>query len=101
MERGLPTAFCAPCAVERIVWRDADSSAPRCVVCDALVVEAAIRTVSPDDVSEALGLNAWRVTETSEPCGCSDLHADDPQGCGGCPAHGKCAHTRDAGQPLA
>jgi|GEM_PF-5724212 len=97
MERGLPTAFCASCATERVVWRDSDSGAPRCVACDALIVEGSIRSASADYVSEALGLSAWRVTESAEPCGCSDIHADDPHGCGGCPAHGKCAHTRDSG----
>lgn len=101
MDRGLPTAHCGPCAAERVVWRDAESGAPRCVACDAPIVEASIRAATADYVAEALGLNAWRVTDTAEPCGCSDTHADDPHGCGGCPAHGKCAHTRDAGQPLA
>jgi endogenous inhibitor of DNA gyrase (YacG/DUF329 family) len=94
IERGIPTAHCPRCDTERVVWRDAVTDAPLCLACDAPIDLAWVGGADLEHVANVLGMGAWTVTETAEPCGCADTHADDAHGCGDCPAHGKCAHTR-------
>jgi hypothetical protein len=82
--RGFPTAHCAHCEADQLVWRDPGTNAPRCLACDTELSEAAVERGAAGDIVDRNDYVFLDVTESAEACGCDT-----------CPAQGKCHHTQD------